>query len=82
MFSKHNKAVENNEEKRRKEEELKKYEDSIFKGLRTNLIHSNKELAALQAQISNMESSSKMNNASKNELERMKKEEILLKKYV
>jgi hypothetical protein len=69
-----------NEDKRRKEKELKNYEASIFRGLGQNLIHSNKELAALQAQISNMEISRKMNNASKKYLERMKKRRNTLKK--
>lgn len=74
MFSNANEAV------AKKEKELKNYEASILKGLSKNLIHSNKELAALQAQISNMESSLKMNNASKKELERMKKRRNTLKK--
>ena len=69
-----------NEAVAKKEKELKNYEASIFRGLSQNLIHSNKELTALQAQISNMESSSKMNNASKKELERMKKRRNTLKK--
>ena len=68
-----------NEDKRRKEKELKNYEASIFRGLSKNLMHSNKELAALNAQISNMERSLKMNNASKKELERMKKRRNTLK---
>jgi len=67
-----------NEEKRRKE--LKNYEASIFRGLSKNLIHSNKELAALQKEISNMGNASKMNNANKKELERMKKRINTLKK--
>lgn len=74
MFSNANEAV------AKKEKELKNYEASILRGLSKNLIHSNKELATLQAQISNMESSLKMNNASKKELERMKKRRNTLKK--